>query len=113
MNRQTDLFGPDGTPNTRTTDPLPSHAAGREIEMAGKAGSHRRRILRAIAAHPARNGRELAPLTGLEYSAMSKRLTELLRHGFIEHGQITTEARRWFATPRGRAALELGGDVDA
>jgi DNA-binding MarR family transcriptional regulator len=107
---QRDMFAPDQEPKARTTDPLPSHVAAAEAEAKGAARGHRARIFEAIMNHPARRGRELAQLTGLEAYAVSKRLTELHRRGLIEPGMIKDgRARRWFATDKGLKAWEERG----
>jgi len=105
MTIQKDLFGPSDHLPARTTDPLPSKAAAVIVEAKGTARTHRRAILHAISRHPARNGREIAEIIGMEAYAVSKRLSELYQRGLIEHGMVTERARRWFATKKGVTAL--------
>ncbi len=78
-----DAFTTDA-PLARATDPESSHLAARNIVASGTAAAHRERILAAIKANADCTCGELAELTGLHRSAVSKRLPELRRAGLIE-----------------------------
>ena len=100
------LFDKERRAMARKSDPTPSHAAADEIESSGKAASHREKILIAIYFHPACNARELAVHSGLEYAAMSKRLSELSIGGLIEPADnASRRGRRWFVTEKGMEVL--------
>ncbi len=67
----------DSPPIARTTDPETSHVAAENITNSGTRARHAAKILAAIVANPGSTCGELAELTGLHRSAVSKRLPDL------------------------------------
>lgn len=67
-------------PAARASDPPTSHRAARRVPQRG----HALKVLEALAAGPA-GQTEIARRTGLTVAAVSKRLPELRRDGFVEY----------------------------
>ena len=76
------------TPNSRNTDPMPSHLAGEHITATGNRARHIDIVTRAVEEYPGYTARELSWLIGrdksldqetkeaLDYVAVGKRLSD-------------------------------------
>jgi predicted ArsR family transcriptional regulator len=85
----------DTIPASRRTDPGNSHAAGQSMVMA--AASHRSLIWSALK-HAGPMGRfEIAEVTGLDPTAVARRLAELVGQGLCRRSKTKHET-----TPSGR-----------
>lgn len=73
---------------TRTTVPITSHEAAREVERRGVAAAQRLLCLAQVTRHPGQTAAEIAAGTGLERHALSRRLPELRDAGLVTNGPI-------------------------
>jgi hypothetical protein len=79
------LYGTTAT--ARQTDPNTSHEAAVFIEDTGAAASHRAKATERVKATPGLTCSEYAQQIGIDRAALSKRLPEIERDGYIRKGE--------------------------
>ena len=71
----------------RQLDPETSHEAAAYIESSGSAASHRAKATELVKSTPGLTCSEYAQQIGINRAALSKRLPEIERHGYIRKGE--------------------------
>ena len=88
----------------RTTDPVSSHAAARELVESGHHGKQCTGVLYALVDNPGVTSRELADISGIDLAILFRRLPDLEKHGVVSRGTIrkckkgNRLATTWIAT---------------
>lgn len=75
------------TPIARTSDPISSHLAAKEITASGKRAHQQAQCAAAVRQFPGHTSFELAMLTDLDRYALGRRLSECETAGTVKRGE--------------------------
>lgn len=71
----------------RKTDPITSHIAANKFVASGKHKTSKAKVLAAIEAYPGCTAGELSRLTGIDYTELNRRASDLVNCGKARRGQ--------------------------
>lgn len=85
-------------PRARCEDARSSHDAAAEVERTGIAARQAEQVLAAVRRWPGSTGRELARVSGLNYHALMRRGSELVKQGLVREVRPHDDTVRCYVT---------------